>query len=125
MGGTVFVTSKDSSIGRSPIKGSGLGDVCSCAFAFTVVDESGDLREYNMFTDDGEYDTQFQSMLDSHGTRGIAVKISLAIRKKTPVTIDFHVKDRLEDDSADIAHFIYNKWQYANSVDGNVWAAIG
>jgi len=125
IGGTIFVTSKDSSIGKSPIEGSGLGDVCSCVFSFTVVDETGALRRYDMFDENGDFDIAFQSMLDSHGTRGIAVEILLAIRKKTPVTINTHIVHRKEGDSSDIAHCIYNTWINAKSKEGNVFAAVG
>lgn len=125
VGGKIFETTKDSAIGKSPIEGSGMGDVCSCAFSFTVVDDLGDLCVYNMFNDDGQFDENFQSMLDSHGTRGIAVKAALTIRKKTPVTIDFYIRDRADDDSAEIANFIHTKWKNANSMEGNVFAVIG
>eukprot|EP00580_Thalassiosira_gravida_P001724 CAMPEP_0201602484 /NCGR_PEP_ID=MMETSP0492-20130828/3197_1 /ASSEMBLY_ACC=CAM_ASM_000837 /TAXON_ID=420259 /ORGANISM="Thalassiosira gravida, Strain GMp14c1" /LENGTH=487 /DNA_ID=CAMNT_0048066015 /DNA_START=198 /DNA_END=1661 /DNA_ORIENTATION=+ len=125
VGGTIFVTSKDSSIGKSPIYGSGLGDIGSCVFSFTVVDEIGNLCQYNLFDEHGEFDMDFQSMLDSHGTQGIAVKIFLAVRKKVPVTIDIHIAERFGGDSSDIAHCIYNTWRNASSNDGNVFAAIG
>jgi len=125
IGGTIFVTSKDSPIGKSPIEGSGLGDVCSCVFSFTVVDETGALRRYDMFDNNGDFDKAFQSMLDSHGTKGIAVEILLAIRKKTPVTINTHFVHRKEGDSSAIANHIYTTWKHANSKEGNVLAAIG
>ena len=121
----MFVTTKDSPIGRSPIEGSGLGDVCSCVFSFTVVDETGALRRYDMFDNNGDFDKAFQGMLDSHGTQGIAVEILLAIRKKTPITMNYHLVHRKEGDSSDIAQHIYNTWKHANSKEGNVFAAIG
>jgi hypothetical protein len=123
--GTVFVTTKDSSIGRSPIKGSGLGDVCSCVFSFTVVNEAGALREYNMFDENGDFDMDFQSMLYSQGNQGMAVKILLAIRKKTPVTINTYFIHRKKMDSAKVANHIFNTWKNANSKEGNVFAGIG
>lgn len=89
------------------------------------MNETGALRQYDMFDQNGDYDKTFQSMLDSHGTRGIAVEIMLAIRKKTPVTINTHIIHRKEDDSSDVAECIYNKWRYAKSKEGNVFAAIG
>ncbi len=90
-----------------------------------MVDEKGALRRYDMFDKNGDFDEAFQSMLDSHGTRGIAVEILLAIRKKTPVTTNIHVVHRKEGDSSDIAHRIYNTWKHANSKEGNVFAVIG
>ena len=90
-----------------------------------MVDETGALRRYDMFDKNGDFDEAFQSMLDSHGTRGIAVDILLAIKKKTPVTINTHVVHCKEGDSSDVAHHIYNTWKHAHSKEGNVFAAIG
>lgn len=90
-----------------------------------MVDETGALRRYDMFDNNGDFDKAFQSMLDSHGTKGIAVEILLAIRKKTPVTINTHFVHRKEGDSSAIANHIYTTWKHANSKEGNVLAAIG
>jgi FAD/FMN-containing dehydrogenase len=125
VGGTVFYTTKDSAVGRSPIEGSGLGDVCSCVFSVTVVDEQGELRQYDLFDNNDDFDAEFQSLLDSQGNRGIAVNILLAIRPKTPVTVNTYVFARQQSDSAMVADRVHRTWQKASKKEGNVFAAIG
>ena len=89
------------------------------------MDERGALRLYQMFDKNGDFDMDFQIMLDSHGTQGIAVEILLAVRKKTPVTINTHIFHRTPADSIYIANCIYNAWLGAKSKEGNVFASIG
>ena len=126
VGGTVFTTTKDSCIGESPLPGMGLGDVSSCLFRVTIVDEKGELCNYQFMDEAGNHCDKFQSLLDSQGTRGIAVRTLLAVRPKTPVTTTIHIIpfEKTEESAEIVAGKLHRIYRDAETRGGNIMAIV-
>ena len=123
IGGTIFAVTKDSCIGEPTVPGMGIGDVASMLWSVDIVEANGDLKTYQVMTDkDGTFDTYFQGLLDSYGTRGIAVRMLIVARPKTPVTTTVHFlpahnPERLADEITVIR-------QRSTNLGGNMFCAL-
>jgi len=65
----------------------GLGDVASMIWSVDVVESDGQLKTYCIMNkEDGQFNGEFQDLMDTYGTRGIAVRMLLVMRPKPPFT---------------------------------------
>jgi hypothetical protein len=127
IGGTAFATTKDSAIGKSPVESMGIGDVGSMLYKISIVEQDGELRDYVVMDhESGVFDPYFQRLLDSYGTRGIAVRALVTTRPKTPLTTTLHIAPLLRrEDHQTVAENILKLRARAARLDGNVFAIIG
>lgn len=139
IGGSCFAVVKDSSIGLPPIKGMGLGDVASMLWSVDIVQSDGLLKTYYVMNrddndDDEEEGTRqelfnefFQGLLDSYGTQGIAVRMLLTLRPKTPTTTTLRVfpfKNNDTSNSQQCANILLETWEKASDSHGNILGMI-
>ncbi|GFH47248.1 hypothetical protein CTEN210_03723 [Chaetoceros tenuissimus] len=127
VGGTIFAFSKDSCIGEHPVKGMGLGDMASMLWSVQVVEDDGELKEYCLFNQNGQYDEYFQKLLDSYGVTCIAVRMMIVTRPQTSLTTIIDVSRFDWRDSkvcSSRSEEIYKDWLASDSVQGNMMIAI-
>ena len=125
IGGTAFAITKDSTIGKSPVEGMGIGDVGSIVFAVTVVEEDGAVKEYKVMDEaTGQFDPYFQTLLDSYGTRGIAVRMLVTTRPKTPVTNTMHFISMTNLSAKQVGEKLLQFRKDTVALDGNVFGLI-
>lgn len=126
VGGTAFATTKDSSIGPVCPSG-GLGDFQSCIMGIDLVGPDGDLQEWRLFDADGKMNMEFQTLLGSQGTRGLAVVVYVATRKCIPVTIQVSFLKFLMNGeyNAEVAKSLVAVYEKNHKIQGNVFAVIG
>ncbi len=128
IGGTCFAVTKDSAVGKPPLDGMGIGDVSSMLWSVQMVEEGGNIKEYCMLNEKGEYDEYFQRLLDSYGGTGIAVRMMITARSKTAITTVVDVS-RIdwrngEEDMTKWAEKVRKEFFQASSLNGNVFGAI-
>lgn len=123
VGGSCFATVKDSSIGLSPVKGLGLGDVASMLWSVDVVESNGELKTYTVLDEHGQFDKKFQGLLDSYGTQGIAVRMLLVLRPKLRITTTVSVFPLDKSDKTN-ANELFKMWKEASDQEGNILSII-
>ena len=127
IGGTAFAVTKDSSIGMPPVKGMGLGDVASMIWSIDVVKSDGQLKKYCIMNkEDGRFNGEFQDLMDSYGTQGIAVRMLLVMRPRTPTTTTLTVfpLKKTEMSHAQCTKHLFELWKKASNINGNILALV-
>ncbi len=127
IGGTAFAVARDSSIGTPPVKGMGLGDVASMIWSVDVVKSDGQLKTYCIMNkEDGQFNGEFQDLMDTYGTRGIAVRMLLVMRPKTPITTTLTVFPfkKAKTSHARCATNLFELWKEASNMNGNILAFL-
>lgn len=119
VGGVCFATTKDSSIGALCPSG-GLGDFQSCLMAIGMVDKDGQLQERRLFNENGSENTDFQVLLSSEGTQGIAVSMSIAVRPAIPTLTTLHLKNSCDG----LAEWLRGLHEDASVGGGNIFAML-
>ncbi len=126
IGGTAFATTKDSAIGTSPIPSMGIGDVASMVYKVWVVEDDGQVRSYSFIDEEtGEVDPHFQGLLDSYGARGVAVRLWIVARPKTPLTTTLRLWPLKSTGHAELADRLAALQAGAAELNGNVFCAVG
>jgi len=127
VGGTCFATTKDSSIGPVCPSG-GLGDFQSCVMGIETVGPDGAIKKCLLFDQDtGAMNTEFQTLLSSQGTQGVAVAVYISARENVPVTttlsiLKFENKGR---DNELLAQQLQDLYENTRPAQGNIFALIG
>ena len=62
------------------------GDVASMIWSIDVGESDAELKKYCIMNKDGQFNGEFQYLMDRYGTQGIAVRMILVMRLKIPTT---------------------------------------
>lgn len=121
LGGVCFCTTKDSAIG--PVCPSGnLGDFRNGLMSITIVNARGEVEEVRLFDAEGRKSERFQSLLTSHGTQGIAVRLCVATRPGTSVQTSIFCQGFSSTQQA--SDFVFEKHAAATAQGGNVFSTL-
>ena len=79
-----------------------------------------------MNKEDGRFNGEFQDLMDSYGTQGIAVRMLLVMRPKTPTTTTLTVfpLKKTEMSHAQCTKHLFELWKNASNINGNILAFV-